>query len=223
MNLDKITNIIRYISGLPKSIYVNFRLLPFFQAIYLPIIVSRKTKLISLSGKVVLGIVKPGIIRIGFGGSDNMIDYRYSRTLLKIRGTLKFKGKAKIGMGSRVLVDGILDIGHNFNATGDTLISCSKNIKIGSNTILSFETIIMDSDQHEIYNTNGKCINNNDKIIVGNNVWIGARSFILKNSIIEDGCIIGANTTLTKSFKIQNCIIAGNPPKVLKEEISWNH
>jgi hypothetical protein len=54
MNFGKIKMTIRYIGGLPKSIYVNFRLLPFIQAIKLPIIVSRKTLLSSLSGKVTL-------------------------------------------------------------------------------------------------------------------------------------------------------------------------
>ena len=66
MKLDKFVKLIRYVSGIPKSIYVNFRVLPFEQAIYLPIMVSRKTKLQSLSGKVTLGKVKTGIIRIGF-------------------------------------------------------------------------------------------------------------------------------------------------------------
>lgn len=223
MNLDKITNLIRYISGLPKSIYVNFRLLPFFQAIYLPIIVSRKTKLISLSGKVILDKIKPGIIRIGFGGSDNMIDYRYCRTILKIDGTINFKGKAKIGMGSRIQVNGILNIGDNFNITGNALILCSNKISIGNNTMLASESIIMDSDQHDIYDKNNNCINKSEELVIGNNVWIGARAFILKNSIIEDGCIVGANSTITKSFKNQNSIIAGTPAKVIKENIKWVH
>ena len=67
MNMDKISKLIRYASALPKSIYVNFRLLPPHQAIKLPIMVSRKTKLRSLSGKAHL---KTGIVRIGFGGTD---------------------------------------------------------------------------------------------------------------------------------------------------------
>ena len=223
MNFDRIINIVRYLSGLPKSIYVNFRVLPFRQAIYLPIIVSRKTKLVSLSGNVILGKVKPGIIRIGFGGSGNMIDYRYSRTLLKLTGTLECKGKVKIGMGSRLLISGKLTLGNNFNATGDALISCSKKISIGDNNILSFETIIMDSDQHIIYNNNGDCINKDKEIIIGDNVWIGARSFILKNTHIPNGSIIGANTVLSKSFTTSNIVIAGNPPRIIKNGIYWKH
>ncbi|MEA3290423.1 MAG: acyltransferase [Campylobacterota bacterium] len=223
MNLDKVVNVVRYISGLPKSIYVNFRVLPFNQAIYLPIIVSRKTKLISLSGNVILDKVKPGIVRIGFGGSDNMIDYRYSRTLLKLTGTIHFKGKAKIGMGSRILVHGLLSLGNNLNITGDTLLSCSKGISIGHNCMLAFETIIMDSDQHNIYDIDGKCINESKEIVIGDDVWVGARAFILKNTKIEDGSIVSANSTLTKSFNNKNSIIGGNPNRVLKEDIKWEH
>ncbi len=221
-NTDKIVKLIRYASGLPKSIYVNFRVLPFKQAIFLPIIVSRKTKLISLSGGVKLGVIKPGIIRIGFGGTD-MIDYRYKRSMLKIEGTINFKGKAKIGVGSRIIVYGDLTLGNNFNTTGDTTIICENKISIGNDTMLAWESIVMDSDQHKIFNQNRECINQSREIIIGNNVWIGARCFILKNSTIEDGCIIGANTTLTKSFKSKNSIIAGNPSKIIKENINWNH
>ncbi|MCK9473615.1 hypothetical protein, partial [Sulfurimonas sp.] len=96
IKLRKISHIFRYLFGLPKSIYVNFRLLPFSQAIKLPIIVSNKTKLISLNGKVNLAKVKTGIIRIGFGGTEH-IDYKYSRTILKIDGIVNFKSRVKIG------------------------------------------------------------------------------------------------------------------------------
>jgi len=86
MNIDKIVKLVRYALGLPKSIYVNFRLLPFKQAIFLPIIVSTNTKLISLSGKATLKKVKMGIVRIGFNGAD-MIEYNHNPTMLKVCGT----------------------------------------------------------------------------------------------------------------------------------------
>lgn len=222
MRLDKIVKIIRYIAGVPKSIYVNFRVLPLHQAVFLPIMVSRKTKLQTLSGKVYLEKIKTGIVRIGFGGTD-MLDYRYNRPLLKLTGNIYFKGKAKIGIGAKIDVSGKLFIGSNVNITGDATIICAKKISIGNDTMIAWQSIIMDTDQHEIYNEKKECINLNQEIQIGNNVWIGARCFILKNTVIEDGCIIGANTTLTKSFKSQNSIIAGNPPKVIKESISWKH
>lgn len=222
MKLDKFVKLIRYISGVPKSIYVNFRLLPFKQAIQLPIMVSRKTKLQSLSGKVTLGKIKTGIIRIGFGGTD-MLDYRYDRPILKITGLLHFDGKAKIGIGAKLLVNGNLSLGNNFNVTGDALIICAKKISIGNDVMIAWKSIIMDTDQHQILNNKNECINEDKEIQIGNNVWIGAQSLILKGSCIKDGCIVGANTTITKSFDAMNSVIAGNPAKILKTQVKWKH
>lgn len=222
MNIDKTVKLIRYISGIPKSVYVNFRLLPFNQAIKLPIMVSRKTKLRSLSGKVHLKKVKTGIIRIGFGGTD-MLDYRYNRTILKITGEIYFNGKTKIGVGAKIMVSGKLILGENFDVTGDATIICANNITIGNNTMIAWQSILMDTDQHAIYDATNNCINKDKPIIIGNNVWVGARSFILKGTSIPNGCIIGANTTLTKTFTQQNSIIAGNPNKILTTNIHWDH
>lgn len=220
MKVGKIVNLIRYMIGIPKSVYVNFRVLPFFHAIRLPIIVSNRTKLQSLSGKIKLEKVKTGMIRIGFGNMQ-MLDYRYQRTLLYLEGSIVFKGKCKIGMGSRLMVYGHLELGENFSISGDATIICAKNISIGNNSTLAWESIVMDTDHHQIYDENGKCINESKKVIIGDNVWIGARSFILKGSHIPDGCIIGANTTITKLYDEKKVIIAGNPPRIVKHNVSW--
>lgn len=220
MKLGKIVNLIRYLSGIPKSIYVNFRLLPFSQAIRLPIIVSRKTKLQSLSGQVFLEKVQTGMIRIGFGNMQ-MLDYRYDRTLLCIEGTITFKGKCKIGMASRLIVYGDLILGENFLISGDATIICNKKIHIGDNSTLAWESIVMDTDHHEIFDECGKHLNPDQAVSIGSNVWIGARSFILKGTSISDGCIIGANTTLTHSLDAKNAVIAGNPPRIIRQGITW--
>jgi len=222
MNLDKTTKLIRYISAIPKSFYVNFRLLPFFQAIRLPIIVSNKTKLRSLSGKVHLKNIKTGMIRIGFAGTD-MMDYAYERTILKITGDVFFNGKTKIGVGAKIMISGKLVVGNNFAITGNAIIICAKEIIIGENTMIAWQSILMDTDQHKIYNKNNDVINLDKKIIIGDNVWIGAKSFILKGSVIPNGTIIGANTIISKKFEIEKTILAGNPARIIKKDIHWQH
>ncbi len=218
--MGKIANLIRYAAGLPKSIYVNFRVLPFSQAVRLPIIVSRKTKLQSLSGEVHLENIKTGMVRIGFGNIE-MLDYRYQRTLLFLEGSITFRGKCKIGMGSRLIVTGALELGENFLISGDGTIICNKKIIIGNNSQMAWESIIMDTDHHQIYDEDGICINEDKEVVLGNNVWIGARSFILKGSHINDGCIVGANTMITKSYDEKKAIIAGNPSRIVKYNINW--
>lgn len=222
MNSDKIVKLFRYIAGVPKSIYVNFRLLPPHQAIYLPIIVSNKTKIRSLKGKAHLTKIKTGIVRIGFGGTD-MLDYKYTRTMLKLTGDIYFQGKTKIGVGAKIMVSGKLTLGEYFDITGDATIICAKEISIGAHTMIAWQALIMDTDQHNIYTQDGTVINKDKPISIGNNVWIGAKSLILKGTAIADGSIIGANTTITKKFTKKHTIIAGNPAQIVKENITWEH
>lgn len=225
MKLNKLDQLFKYIFGLPKSLYVNLRLLPLTQAIKLPIIVSSKTKIISLQGRVALQKVKTGIVRIGFGGAEH-IDYRYNRTILKIDGIAAFEGRAKIGVGSKLLIDkgAVFQAGERLGITGDTMILCSQKITIGNNARISWQNIIMDTDQHPVFDTDNNIINHSTEIVIGNNVWIGARCFILKNSVIGDGCIVAANSTITKNFDgITHSVIGGNGAKVLKTDIRWHN
>lgn len=55
-----------------------------------------------------------------------------------------------------------------------------------------------------------------DPIIIGDNVWIGVDVTILPSVEIGNNCIIGAGSVVTKSFKEDNLIIAGNPAKIIK-------
>jgi virginiamycin A acetyltransferase len=52
-------------------------------------------------------------------------------------------------------------------------------------------------------------------IIVGNDVWIGAKSTIMSGVKIGDGSIIGAGSTVTKDVPPYS-IVAGNPAKFIK-------
>jgi acetyltransferase-like isoleucine patch superfamily enzyme len=222
MNTDKITNILHYMAGMHKSIYVNFSVLPFKDAIKLPIIVSRKTKLSSLSGRVILDKNKTGIIRIGFG-NVRLVDFAYERTIFHLEGTIHFRGKCKIGKASKIEVgtDGYLDIGENFTISAKSKIICHKSVKIGKNSTFAWDSLIMDTDYHDIYNASKECINEDKEILIGEKVWIGTRSTILKGSVIPDNCIVAANSLLAKIYNQEHCIVAGNPAKVVKKNVFW--
>ncbi len=55
-----------------------------------------------------------------------------------------------------------------------------------------------------------------DPVNIGNNVFIGINSVILPGVTIGNNSIIGAGSIVTKSFD-GNCVIAGNPAKVIGE------
>ncbi|KKJ78523.1 hypothetical protein WH95_03460 [Kiloniella litopenaei] len=56
-------------------------------------------------------------------------------------------------------------------------------------------------------------------IIIGNDVWIGARALILSGVTIGDGAIVGAGAVVSKDVPAY-AIVVGNPSKVIKYRFS---
>jgi len=52
-------------------------------------------------------------------------------------------------------------------------------------------------------------------IFIGDDVWIGVDVTILPGVKIGNNCIIGAGSVVTKSFKDENLVIAGNPATII--------
>lgn len=50
--------------------------------------------------------------------------------------------------------------------------------------------------------------------IIGDNVWIGAKSIVLTGVTIGEGAIIGANSVVTKDIP-PYCVAVGSPAKVI--------
>lgn len=214
-----------YIGNLYKTLLFNFKFIPIKQAIRLPVIVSRKVVIDKRSkGKVIIPeSLGWGKIRIGFHVL-NTSDFSFERSLLKIDGTLIFKGSAFIAQGCRIDIkkQGKLVIGEGFNSTGKMEIVCYKNIDFNDDCVISWDTLFMDSDSHPITDNTGKVINNNASISIGKHVWICCRSVILKGASVADNTVIACNSLITRSYTEKNAIIGGAPAELIKENISWN-
>ena len=46
--------------------------------------------------------------------------------------------------------------------------------------------------------------------------WIGMNSVLLPEVRLGEKTIVGAGSVVTKSFPMGNCIIAGNPAKIIR-------
>ncbi|WP_086297963.1 acyltransferase [Campylobacter devanensis] len=97
-----------------------------------------------------------------------------------------------------------------------------RNIIIGDRCWLSHPIEFHTLDWHLIYDgqTNQR-INHSKSIYIGDHVWIGADTYILKGTQIFSGSIIGARSTVTKQY-YSNTINAGNPAKEIKSNVFWD-
>ena len=96
-------------------------------------------------------------------------------------------------------------------------IRCFKEITIGNNVAISENVSIWDSDAHELQDS---LRDNVQPIKIGNHVWIGMNSIILKGVEIGDGAVIAAGSIVNKNVE-ENCLYGGIPAKKIKENISW--
>ncbi len=220
MNVRKIKNFIKIIFGIPKSLVFNVTKFGLIEGIKLPIIVSNNTILKDISGEIILKNPKTFGVRIGFGSTDNY-SWKHEKTIFKNRGQLVFEGKAKLGFGSVISNSGYLNIGNNFSISCKGSIICRKKIVIGNDCLMSWDTLIMDTDHHPIFFEKQR-INEDQEIVIGNKNWIGAKSTILKGVEIGDNNVISLGAILTKSFLVSNKVIAGIPAKIVKDNVQWS-
>lgn len=108
--------------------------------------------------------------------------------------------------------------------SGTQLAACEgTNILIGQDCMFSNNISVRTTDSHSILDINNLRINKAKDIRIGNHVWVGFQSLILKGSDISDNSIIGAHSVVSSSSpKISNCIMAGNPVKVIRKDINWS-
>ncbi len=208
-----------------RTLLFNFRYLPFSQAVLLPVILFRGTVLRHMKGKLVLSDkVRHGMIKIG---CVEVSGWEKRETALSIEGDLIFQGKATIGSGSvlNVKKGAVLTIGERFRVTAGSTIICRKEISFGQECLLSWDTLVMDSDHHAIMDSaSGNILNGDAPVTIGNHVWIGCRSTLLKGVSIGDNCVVAAGSILTKNFKQErNAIIGGcgKEQRVLRSGIDW--
>ena len=88
-----------------------------------------------------------------------------------------------------------LKIGKNVSVNHGCMIVCHENIEIGNDVQFSPNVMVYDHD-HDFRAEGGiKAMKyKNSPIKIGNNVWIGANSVILRGSVIGDDCVIAAGS-----------------------------
>ena len=115
----------------------------------------------------------------------------------------------KVGKGATLKINsGVMNV--------DAKIYCYKKIEFGKHVFVGENSVIRDSDEHYIDRKKEM----SKPIKIGDNVWIGTGSIILKGVTIGDGAVIAAGSVVTKDVEPYT-MVAGVPAVVKKRNIKW--
>lgn len=159
---------------------------------------------------------------------------------------IKLVGSGKVTFGKKVVInsdfsstntaltyrckfvtgyEGNIVVGDNTMFNGVCIVSYKK-ITIGNNCQIASSTMIADTDFHPVdpkyrlLQVKGEFFPHatvkNEDIRIGDNVWIGWNCTVLKGVEIGDNSIVAAGSVVVSGIYPSNCLIAGNPAKVVK-------
>ena len=160
----------------------------------------------------------PGTMTCGSTSRNSRHSLSRGMVVIKRGGTLTLLGDVFIGEGTVIVIHdgGHLSIGHGTYITGDSRIEVKNNIKIGEHCAISWGVSILDDDHHDMGLPNEEP----STTLIGNQVWIGAHSMILKNSIIGDGSVVAAKSLVNGNVP-QSTLCGGVPASVIRKSITW--
>lgn len=115
---------------------------------------------------------------------------------------------------------GVLKIGSRVMIGYHTDISVAQRVEIGDDVMFAKDCFVADNDGHPLSPIRRKLHDpvRRDEVKpvkIGNNVWIGTGSYILKGSQIGDGAVIAANSVVTGVVE-PNSLYGGSPAKFIK-------
>lgn len=97
----------------------------------------------------------------------------------------------------------------------------SSNVIIGDKCLISNDVIIRTCDNHLFYDLVSKeRINMPGSVFIGDKCWICQGVYINKNTVVGSGTIVGARSVIGKRVFPSNTLVAGQPGKVLRENIA---
>jgi acetyltransferase-like isoleucine patch superfamily enzyme len=116
-----------------------------------------------------------------------------------------------------------ISIGDDTGASGVTVCSASR-VEIGARCMRGVDVVICDTDFHPLWPVRRRwepipLPEPADAVTISEDVFIGARSIVLKGVSIGRGAVVGAGSVVTSDVQA-NTVVAGNPARLLGDVAS---
>jgi acetyltransferase-like isoleucine patch superfamily enzyme len=113
--------------------------------------------------------------------------------------------------------DAALRIGRDFGMTGGAIV-CEEAISIGDRVILGANCVVIDTDFHPLDAQRRRAAplaGATAPVFIGDDVFVGMHSLVLKGVTIGQGSVIGAGSVVTRDVPAHS-LAAGNPARVIR-------
>jgi acetyltransferase-like isoleucine patch superfamily enzyme len=174
-------------------------------------------------------------LKVEIHGDDNLVVIGDRSWLRSVRITIRGSSN-RIVLGENVQIggpghlwvednQGELSIGSDCTLeTGVTLAvleGCA--LTLGQDCMIAGDVEIRTGDSHGIFDRcdSGARLNQPQPVTLGDHVWVGKRSVLLKGVELAAGVIIGAGSVVTKSVDETGAVVAGNPARVVRRDVQW--
>lgn len=208
-----------------RTIYFNFRTLPFRVAIKFPVFIYGRVRFFILNGRIFFDktSIKRGMVKIGINGdSFSLFDHTGYVQLGSKTSILIFEGSCRIALNAKIRVQsGVLRIGNGVRIGTDTKVICNGGkVTIGEYTGITFACTIMNSSFHYTYDIERKgYANRTNTIEIGRYNWIGNQTTILGKCKTKDFTIVGTGSLLNHDYRKYEGdypLLAGRPAKLIR-------
>ena len=137
-----------------------------------------------------------------------------SRVLFQVNKKVPWPVSPKVTVSHPQNISFDVDDMHIFHTYGTYFQAKDSKIIIGKGAWIAPNVGFITAN-HDIHNiekhVEGK------SIVIGEKCWIGMNSVLLPGVTLGSNTIVGAGSVVTKSFADGNCVIAGNPAKIIKK------
>jgi len=160
-----------------------------------------------------------GALRARISGAESFgthADMR-GKVSLDLRGRAvfgsNFAANGRAGMVSiKVGRDGTLIVGDGVSMSASVTIEAWHEVRIGNDVMMAPLVSIIDDNRHEV---EPGAAGFKGPVVIGNNVWLTRNVAVLPGVSIGDGCVIAANSVVSKDIPAHS-LAAGAPARVLR-------
>ena len=112
--------------------------------------------------------------------------------------------------------DAELTIGDGTFVNHRTELVAHERVTIGRDCLIAWDVLVLDSDSHSVDGAPHTA-----PVRIGDRVWIGCRATVLKGVTVGDGAVVAAGSVVVSDVPARS-LVAGNPARVVREDVTWS-